>query len=258
MYLKAFDSFLNISSNILSDMAEQKIDKDRKIFEDVFDTPTLRSLETLRSKKHFAELAGIIKSGKEAQVYFGLNSEKKPLVIKIYLIETSSFQKMADYIKGDRRFYNIGTDKRRLVYAWCAKEYRNLMKAHSVGLSVPKPIAFFNNVLIMELIGKDNVPAPQLSNTEIKNPKKMFEMVLKQMKILYHDAGLVHADLSEYNILVKDERPILIDMGQSVLLKHPMAQRFLERDVRNIVNFFNKKGLKLDSNKVMEEFEIKN
>ncbi len=236
-------------------MARQKIEKDRKIFEDVFDNPTIRSLETLIAKKKISRIAGIIKSGKEGQVHLGFSHEGEPVVIKIYLIETSSFQKMADYIKGDRRFHNIGTDKRRLVYAWCAKEYRNLMKAHDSGVSVPKPIAFFNNVLVMELIGKDKTPAPQLSDTDVNDPQEMFAAVLDNMKKLYFKASLVHADLSEYNILVKDKRPILIDMGQSVLLKHPMAQRFLERDVRNIVNFFNKQGLKLDSEKVMEEFK---
>ena len=236
-------------------MARQKIEKDRKIFEDVFDNPTIRSLEALIAKKKISRIAGIIKSGKEGQVHLGFSHEGDPVVIKIYLIETSSFQKMADYIKGDRRFHNIGTDKRRLVYAWCAKEYRNLMKAHDSGVSVPKPIAFFNNVLVMELIGKDKTPAPQLSDTDVNDPQEMFAAVLDNMKKLYHEAGLVHADLSEYNILIIDRKPILIDMGQSVLLKHPMAQRFLERDVRNIVNFFNKQGLKLDSEKILEEFK---
>ena len=236
-------------------MARQKIEKDRKIFEDVFDNPTIRSLETLIAKKKISRIAGIIKSGKEGQVHLGFSHEGEPVVIKIYLIETSSFQKMADYIKGDRRFHNIGTDKRRLVYAWCAKEYRNLMKAHDSGVSVPKPIAFFNNVLVMELIGKDKTPAPQLSDTDVNDPQEMFAAVLDNMKKLYFKASLVHADLSEYNILVKDKRPILIDMGQSVLLKHPMAQRFLERDVRNIVNFFNKQGLDLDPEKILEEFK---
>ncbi|MCK4926955.1 MAG: serine protein kinase RIO [Candidatus Aenigmarchaeota archaeon] len=238
-------------------MARQKIEKDRKIFEDVFDTPTIRSLETMIAKKKISRIAGVIKSGKEGQVHLGFNQEGEPIIIKIYLIETSSFQKMADYIKGDRRFYNIGTDKRRLVYAWCAKEYRNLMKSYDSGLSVPKPIAFANNVLVMELIDEKDMPAPQLSNTEIENPKKMFAMVLEQMKMLYFKANLVHADLSEYNILVKDGKPILIDMGQSVLLKHPMAQKFLERDVNNIVNFFNKKGLNLDPEKILKQFKKK-
>ncbi len=238
-------------------MARQKIEKDRKIFEDVFDTPTIRSLETMIAKKKISRLAGVIKSGKEGQVHLGFGPEGEPIIIKIYLIETSSFQKMADYIKGDRRFYNIGTDKRRLVYAWCAKEYRNLMKSYDCGVSVPKPIAFANNVLVMELIGDKDTPAPQLSDTEIENPKEMFAMVLEQMKKLYFKAGLVHADLSEYNILLRDGKPVLIDMGQSVLIKHPMAGKFLERDVSNIVNFFNKQGLKLDPKKVIEEFKTK-
>ncbi len=238
-------------------MAEQKIEKDRKIYEDVFDTLTIRTLQTLIAKKKIDRILGIIKSGKEAQVFRALTPEKKLVVVKIYLIETSSFQNMADYIKGDYRFKNVGKNKRRLVYLWCAKEFRNLKKAHNAKISVPNPIAFFNNALVMEYIGNQKEAAPLLADIKPKDPKKMFSTILKDMKKLYFDAGLVHADLSQYNILVKDEKPIMIDMGQSVILKHPMAEKFLERDVKNIVNYFNKQGLNLDHNKILKQFEKK-
>ena len=164
---------------------------------------------------------------------------------------------MADYIKGDRRFYSIGTNKKKLVYAWCAKEYRNLNKSYTLGLTVPEPLAFLSNILLMELISDDGLPAKHLAKTHLENPKKMYDMVLEQLKKLYFDAGLVHADLSEYNIIIRDGKPIIIDMGQSVLLNHPMAQRFLERDIKNIVKFFNKFDLNLDYKETLKEFEIK-
>ncbi|MBW6461887.1 MAG: serine protein kinase RIO [DPANN group archaeon] len=236
-------------------MAKQKINKDRKIFEDVFDALTVRTLEKLKAKKHIAVLSGIIKSGKEGQVFNALADDDTPIAVKIYMIETSSFQKMQDYIKGDRRFFSIGNNKKKLVYAWCAKEYRNLKKVHTSGVSSPNPIAFMGNILIMELVTDNGLPAKHLAKTKLDNPKEMFDMVLSEMKKFYFDAGLVHADLSEFNIIIREGKPVIIDVGQSVLLNHPMAKQFQRRDVENIVQFFNKFDLNLDPEKVLKEFE---
>ena len=60
---------------------------------------------------------------------------------------------------------------------------------------------------------------------------------------MIYRAELVHADLSEYNILNYNEEPVIIDCGQAVLLSHPMAKEFFERDVRNMCNYFRKRGL---------------
>jgi RIO kinase 1 len=63
------------------------------------------------------------------------------------------------------------------------------------------------------------------------------------MVTLYQEAKLVHSDLSEFNILLYEGEPIIIDMGQSVLLDHPMSREFLLRDVRNVVKYFKKLGV---------------
>ena len=68
-----------------------------------------------------------------------------------------------------------------------------------------------------------------------------------------HKAGLVHADLSQFNILNYNENPIFIDMSQATTLKNTQAKEFLERDVRNISNFFNKIGLKTDKSKIKKQ-----
>ena len=73
------------------------------------------------------------------------------------------------------------------------------------------------SILAMEFIGDENgTPAPQLRNTTVEEPEKFLDMIIKQIKALYN-GGLVHADLSEYNILVYQEKPYLIDMGQAVV-----------------------------------------
>jgi len=98
--------------------------------------------------------------------------------------------------------------------------------------------------LVMEFIGEDGMSAPLLKEAEVKDPKTVYEKVLENVKKLYR-CGLVHSDLSEYNIMVFDSEVFLFDLSQAVPLEHPMAEEFLMRDIRNLVRFFRKLGLKL-------------
>ena len=75
------------------------------------------------------------------------------------------------------------------------------------------------------------------------------------MKKMYQEANLVHSDLSEYNILMIDNEPMIIDVGQAVLTNHPMANEFLERDVRNILAFFTKLCIEKDYEEVLSQVQ---
>lgn len=92
------------------------------------------------------------------------------------------------------------------------------------------------------------MPYPLLKSTNLKNEeaKLVFDIIVEYMRLLNKKANLVHADLSEYNILIdpNDLTPIFIDMGQSVTLEHPNAREFLYRDVQNILRFFSRYGIK--------------
>jgi RIO kinase 1 len=92
----------------------------------------------------------------------------------------------------------------------------------------------------MEFIGKEGIRAPIIKETVLKNPKRIFKLILTNLKRLYNDAGLVHADLSEYNIMIWKNRPVIFDFAQSVLVNHPMSDRFLRRDLENLHRYFNK------------------
>jgi len=131
-----------------------------------------------------------------------------------------------------------------LIQSWVMKEFRNLKKAQEIGINAPRPLAIEDNVIVMQYIGEDK-PALPLLKHEMEDPEDMFKEVIKQVKRMYK-AGLVHADLSEYNILVLKEKPYLIDFGQAVLLTHPKALEFLERDIWNVCTFFKKKGVDCD------------
>jgi RIO kinase 1 len=129
------------------------------------------------------------------------------------------------------------------VFAWTQKEFRNLQRAAEVGIPVPEPYDAERNILIMEFIGKDGVPAPRLRDVKLEEPERIYQAIEGYMVTLYQEAKLVHSDLSEFNILLYEDEPVIIDMGQSVLLDHPMSREFLVRDVRNVVKYFKKLGV---------------
>lgn len=214
---------------------------DLKVKGDVFDTRTLMNLYALASKGVIDALGGEISTGKEANLFYAIREGQK-LVIKIYRITTSNFQAMQDYMHGDPRFGNIKGTKRAVISAWTRKEFRNLKRAEEAGVRVPHPIATRDNILIMELIGEKDNPAPQLRNVdlELDEARRIFNKLSDYIALLYNKADLVHADFSEFNVLYNGE-PVVIDMGQSVTLEHPMASKFLARDVTNVARYFEKK-----------------
>ncbi|WP_174591694.1 serine protein kinase RIO [Methanocella conradii] len=216
---------------------------DLKAESGVFDAPTLKTLYTLASKGIIKAMGGVVSTGKEADVFHALGEDERELAIKIYRITTSDFQKMQDYLIGDPRFEGIRGTKKDVVFAWTKKEHRNLERAMEVGVRVPRPVTSERNILVMEFIGKDEVPAPRLKDVRPEDPKGIYSKVAEYMRLLYQKARLVHGDLSEYNILLYEGEPIIIDMGQAVMLDHPMSSEFLARDIRNIVKYFKKMGV---------------
>ena len=85
-----------------------------------------------------------------------------------------------------------------------------------------------------------------------KNKKQFFDKIVEYVQKLYK-SGLIHADLSQFNILNFKEEPVFIDFSQCTLKRNPRAEEFLERDVRNICNFFKKIGLTVDGKKVLKK-----
>ncbi|MDI6606790.1 MAG: serine protein kinase RIO, partial [Candidatus Omnitrophota bacterium] len=195
------------------------------------------------------ELATTVKSGKESKVLAGKGRDGD-IAIKVYCIAAANFRRMIPYLLGDPRFARVRKDRRSVVFAWCKKEFKNLLRATAAGVSCPAPRAFLNNVLVMDFIGQRLSPAPRLVDIKIGNAERIFEVVVRNMAILYQHAGLVHGDLSEYNILLWRERPWLIDFSQAAPLAHPAADSFLKRDIRNLCKYFSGLGVKADEQAV--------
>ncbi len=232
-------------------------ENDYKYFSKVFDFFTLDNIRTLEARGLIKHVVGVVEEGKESVIVLCKGREGDARILKIYKIETSAFKKMDEYIVGDPRFKSVRKKKRDLIYLWCRKEFSNLNRASHHGVSVPKPYGFLKNLLVMEaVVRKDGLLAKALNEERIKHAERFFWKVVENMKKLYREARLVHSDISEYNILNKDGTPVLVDFAQAVLVTHPMAEKFLERDVSNLIRYFSKEyGVEVDKADVINHIK---
>lgn len=215
-----------------------------KVEASVFDDATYAALYKLVQDGYVNALGGPISTGKEANVYEAIADDDEPIAIKVYRITASDFRDMADYLTGDPRFQGIRNDKLGVVLAWVSKEYANLQRALRAGVRVPTPIAVERNVLVMEYIHTDGERAKRLSEVRVENPETAYGVVEEYMRRLYA-AGLVHGDLSEYNMVIENDQLYFLDMGQAVTVHHPNADEFLQRDCANVTAFFRRQGFEV-------------
>ena len=238
----------NLEKGKLDNKRIKKIDqtKKRAVIESVFDERTVFLLNKLLRNGPLERIEGIISAGKEANVYLAYDHDSKEVAVKIYKIDSNTSKWMRNYIIGDPRFKKIPQNISKVIFLWASKEFKNLKRAYKVGLSVPEPLFVKNNILGMEYIGFESIPAPKLK--DIKNPKVPFELfneILIFIKNLYQKAKLVHGDLSEFNILYHNQEPVVIDISQAVSIQHPKAEIYLVRDIKNVFNFFKKLSIEL-------------
>jgi len=212
-----------------------------KIYQNVFDKFTIALIRKLISQDYFEELEMPLAVGKEANVFIAKTKDQNRVIVKIYRLENCSFNKMFDYIKQDPRYLSMRKNRRDIVFSWVQREYRNLLLAREA-INVPTPIIFKNNILVLEMIGE---PSPMLKDKKPKNPKKFLDLILKDIKSLWKQ-GLVHGDLSAFNILNNSEKPIFIDFSQATVTQSFDAKELLLRDLKNIKQFFSKLHIDFD------------
>ncbi|MFX1488011.1 MAG: RIO1 family regulatory kinase/ATPase [Promethearchaeota archaeon] len=247
--IKKFDENIDeIEKNKIDYKRIRRIDQSKKraVIESVFDERTVFYLNKLLVNGPLSRIEGVISAGKEANVYLAYDKNEKEVAVKIYKIDNNTSRWMRKYIVGDPRFKKVPHNVSKIIFLWASKEFKNLKRAHKAGLSVPMPIHISNNILIMEYIGFESIPAPLLK--DIKNPKEpsiLFNEILNFIKILYQKAKLVHGDLSEFNILYHNQKLVVIDISQAVSIQHPKAEVYLARDIKNIFNYFKKLGIRV-------------
>lgn len=256
----AANSLSVLEKKLHSERLRVKDKHDRATVEQVMDPRTRMVLFKLLNKRIISEVNGCISTGKEANVYYSLGPTGTEYAIKVYKTSILIFKDRDKYVRGEFRFRHgyCRHNPRKMVKTWAEKEMRNLSRMHSNGVPVPEPILLRSHVLLMKFIGKNGFPACRLKEYEMNETKaREFyrEMVLIMWKI-YNKCKLVHADLSEYNILVFQGELVIIDVSQSVEHDHPMALEFLRKDCSNITEFFKKSNFPVNVLRVKELFDF--
>ena len=103
----------------------------------------------------------------------------------------------------------------------------------------------------MEYIGTEDSRSKRLAEVQIENPETAYDVVREYIRRLY-SAGLVHGDLSEYNVLFYGGELVVIDVGQAVTVHHPNAEEFLERDCENVASFFRRQGMEVSGDELLD------
>ena len=220
---------------------------DRATAEQVMDPRTRLILFKLLSRGTISEINGVLSTGKEANVYHAVTADGSQRAVKIYKTSILVFKDRDRYVSGEYRFRRgfCKGNPRKMVATWAEKEMRNLSRLSSAGIKCPVPYLLKGHVLIMEFIGHNGVPAPLLKNVFLSESKyrQLYLECILMIRNMFHSAKLIHADLSEYNILYNDGDLVFIDVSQSVEHDHPNALVFLRKDCQNINEFFRRKGV---------------
>lgn len=189
-------------------------------------------------------------SGKEATVYV-VQCGDEIRCAKIYKeANQRSFHQAVHYTEGRKvknsrqaRAMEKGSSygRKEQEAAWQHSEVDALYKLAAAGVRVPLPFGFYEGVLLMELVSDaQGEPAPRLNDLQLSEEQaREFHAMLIRQVVLMLCAGIVHGDLSEYNILVDSKGPVIIDLPQAVdAAANNNASRMLERDVENLANYF--------------------
>ncbi|MBU0459827.1 MAG: serine protein kinase RIO [Nanoarchaeota archaeon] len=209
----------------------------------VFDEFTNRNLFKLQSEKVFDELVSPLEVGKESNVFIARKGKKK-IIVKIYRVQNADFKRMYDYIRKDIRYQFLRNKRREIIFAWTQREYKNLLRAEKAKIKAPKALGWKFNILVEEFIGKEK-PSLPLKDDYPRYPYQFLEDIITEMKKMY-ESGLIHGDLSAFNILNHNDKPVLIDFSQATLVRTPNSEELLKRDIKNILQFFKKLNIKAD------------
>ncbi|OWP01113.1 hypothetical protein B2J93_6563 [Marssonina coronariae] len=244
---------------------------DRATNEQVLDPRTRMILLQMINRGIVSEVNGCLSTGKEANVYGALSiptsgGNEVPSIhraIKVYKTSILVFKDRDRYVTGEHRFrsgYNKGNN-RAMVKVWAEKEFRNLKRLYLAGIPCPEPVYLRLHVLVMSFLGdKKGWAAPRLRDAELQGDdldeqwRLLYVQMIGLMRRMYQTCKLVHADLSEYNVLYHLQKLYIIDVSQSVEHDHPRSLEFLRMDIKNVSDFFRKKGVEVLSEQTIFGF----
>lgn len=222
-------------------------------------------LNELCKQGFLGELISGIKTGKEASVFLGKNSDGF-VAIKIYTdLRVRSFKRDESYRRGrfigDSRIEKAieqgsqkGLDAHQIL--WVQEEFRQMKHLYQHDVRVPKAIAVSGKSLVMEFIGDEyGDPAPRISDLKMgkEAAEEAFRQSVQNLKRIVR-SGRVHGDYSTFNILWHQQQVVVIDFPQVMEFKNNRnAKAFLERDIHSLCKSFMKQGVKADQAEVLRE-----
>jgi RIO kinase 1 len=257
---------------------------DRATVEQAIDPKTRMLLLQMINRNIVSEINGCVSTGKEANVYHAVSipedkseaqanggvalpRDPTPLhrAIKVYKTAILVFKDRDKYITGEHRFRQgyQKSSSRAMVKLWAEKEMRNLKRLQTAGIPCPEPVYLRQHVLVMGFLGdKKGYPAPRLKDVTFQGEEgdqleqwlDTYLTCVAYMRIMYQTCKLVHGDLSEYNMLYWKNKLYFIDVSQSVDHDHPRTLEFLRMDIKNVGDFFRRKGVNIFSERETFDF----
>lgn len=244
---KAANVLIQASKKLENERMRAKDKADRATVEQVLDPRTRMILFKILNKGVICEINGCISTGKEANVYHATNADGYERAVKVYKTSILIFKDRDRYVTGEFRFRHgyCKHNPRKMVKTWAEKEMRNLTRMHQAGIPCPEPIILRSHVLVMDFIGTDGWPAPLLKDVTLSESKsrELYLQCIQIVRNIFWKCRLVHADLSEFNMLYQQDQLYVIDVSQSVEHDHPHALEFLRKDCTNVTDFFKKNGV---------------
>ncbi|KAI9926393.1 hypothetical protein ASPWEDRAFT_696909 [Aspergillus wentii DTO 134E9] len=245
---------------------------DRATSEQVLDPRTRMILLQMINRNIVSEIHGCLSTGKEANVYHSISfpeddedGSAQHRAIKVYKTSILVFKDRDKYVTGEFRFRQgySKSNNRAMVKLWAEKEMRNLRRIYSSGIPCPEPIHLRLHVLVMGFVGSSKgIGAPRLKDVEFDVPepemkwRSIYIELLGYMRVMYQTCRLVHADLSEYNMLYHKDQLYIIDVSQSVEHDHPRSLEFLRMDIKNVSDFFRRKDVDVLPEQTIFQFII--
>ena len=244
---KAANVLIQANKKLENERMRAKDKADRATVEQVLDPRTRMILFKILNKGVICEINGCISTGKEANVYHATNADGHERAVKVYKTSILIFKDRDRYVTGEFRFRHgyCKHNPRKMVKTWAEKEMRNLTRMHQAGIPCPEPIILRSHVLVMDFIGTDGWPAPLLKDVTLSESKsrELYLQCIQIVRNIFWKCRLVHADLSEFNMLYQQDQLYVIDVSQSVEHDHPHALEFLRKDCTNVTDFFKKNGV---------------
>ncbi len=222
-------------------------------------------LQTLLDQGVIESVVRPLLAGKEAEVYL-VEASGELRVAKVYKdAKNRSFKHRADYEEG-RKIRNTRTQRamakrsrfgrQQLEESWRNAEVDVIYRLHEAGVRVPTPYDYVDSVLIMELVrDEDGGPAPRLVDIDLDpdDAEGMFAFLIREV-VRMLCTGVVHGDLSDFNILIGPDGPVIIDFPQAVdPAANRSARKLLIRDVNNLTSFFARHSPELKKTRYAQE-----